>query len=192
MIRHVTLTSVAMVGIALVTGCATLSKQECLSGSWQAIGFADGAAGRAPSYLSAHSKACAKVNVAPNYQEWERGRQSGLKQYCTTTNAYQLGREGMQINAVCPAELTPELEGVNADGRKLYSLNKQLQIEKKQLAKYQEEHEKLRSGSSLNFSNEHEARSYLIEDLPAKAQRVKNRINNLQYAIDEIQLTYGY
>lgn len=31
--------------IYLLAGCATLSKQECLIGDWQAIGYNDGVAG---------------------------------------------------------------------------------------------------------------------------------------------------
>lgn len=174
-----------------LTGCATLSKQECVMGNWQAIGFADGAAGRTPDYLSNHNKACAKVGIAADYRAWEQGRKEGLKQYCTETNAYQIGRRGVQVSPVCPANITANLERINADGRQYYSLSKQLGIEQDRLKKYQDDYDKLRRGDNLNFTNEKEARSYLVE-LPAKAGKVNQRIENIEAALDQLQRKYGY
>lgn len=191
MIRHRVFLGVMIMSSAWLSGCATLSKEECLTGNWQAIGFADGAAGRTPERLAAHNKACAKVGVAPNYQAWEQGRKTGLKQYCTTTNAYQIGRRGAQLNAVCPAETTAELERINADGRQYYSLTKQLAIEEKQLQQYRDEYDALRSGDNLNFSDEREARGYLLE-LPKKSRVVSQRIDNLKRGIEQLQRQYGY
>lgn len=188
-IRYLLLTAAA--ALSGLTGCATLSKEECLTGNWQAIGFADGAAGRTPDYLNSHNKACSKVGVAADYRAWEQGRKEGLKQYCTETNAYQIGRRGTQISPVCPANVTANLERINADGRQYYSLNKQLRLEQDRLKTYQEDYDKLRSGDNLNFSSEKEARSYLVE-LPAKASKVNQRIKNLEYSIEQLQKKYGY
>ena len=174
-----------------LTGCATLSKQECMTGNWQAIGFADGAAGRTADYLNNHNKACAKVGVAADYKAWEQGRKEGLKQYCSESNAYQIGRRGSQMSPVCPANVTAKLERINADGRQYYSLNKQLGIEQERLKKYQDDFDKLRRGDNLNFTSEKEARSYLIE-LPAKASKVSERIKNLEQALEQLQIKYGY
>lgn len=174
-----------------LAACSTLSTEECINGNWQAIGFADGAAGREATYLKNHNKACSKVGITANYSLWEQGRQQGLKQYCTATNAYQIGRRGTLISPVCAAEITPKLERINADGRKFYSLNKQLAIEQDRLETYREQYNQLRNGSNLNFSNEIEARKYLSE-LPKKATEVNRRIQNLQLAIAEVQANYGY
>lgn len=92
---------------------------------------------------------------------------------------------------MCPANVTANLERINADGRQYYSLNKQLRIEQDRLKTYQEDYDKLRSGDNLNFSSEKEARSYLVE-LPAKASKVNQRIKNLEYSIEQLQKKYGY
>ena len=42
-------------GIYLLSACATLSKQECTIGDWQAIGYNDGVAGYAADRLAAQS-----------------------------------------------------------------------------------------------------------------------------------------
>nr|WP_207804021.1 DUF2799 domain-containing protein [Psychrobacter sp. JCM 18903] len=71
--------SLALLGsIVLLSSCATLSKQECIVGDWQAIGYNDGVAGYQSDRLASHAKACAKASVAPNYLAWERGRSWGL------------------------------------------------------------------------------------------------------------------
>ena len=44
-----------------VSGCASLSKSECMNASWEDIGIRDGANGRPEEYLIQHSTACAKV-----------------------------------------------------------------------------------------------------------------------------------
>jgi hypothetical protein len=105
-------------------------------GNWQAIGYNDGVAGYPPSRLAAHSKACAKANVAADYESWERGRQLGLKQYCTVNNAYNIGRRGLELNRVCPASSTMRLQQANQQGREYYRLNKQLNDDRALLEEY--------------------------------------------------------
>ena len=51
--------------LLLIASCATLSKDECRAGDWQAIGLEDGAKGRLTSFFDKHVKACAKHEVAP-------------------------------------------------------------------------------------------------------------------------------
>lgn len=54
--------------ILLLSSCATLSKQECVVGDWQTIGYNDGVAGHYADRLASHTKACAKASVAPDPQ----------------------------------------------------------------------------------------------------------------------------
>ena len=58
------LTTAALLGA--LSGCASLSKSECLNANWEDIGVRDGANGQPEEYLIQHSTACAKVNVAPD------------------------------------------------------------------------------------------------------------------------------
>lgn len=166
---------------AIVTsaGCATLTKEQCTMGNWQAIGYTDGVAGYYADRLASHAKACAKTGVSPDYQAWERGRQQGLKQYCTPTNAYELGRRGQQLNGVCPANMANQLQQLNAQGREYYTLNNQLLEEQRQLEKYQDEFKRLREGELLDFKSEKEARSRLLS-LPDKIRSSRQRIANAE------------
>ncbi|WP_019672595.1 DUF2799 domain-containing protein [Psychrobacter lutiphocae] len=184
--------ALTMLSVSVFSGCATLPADTCVAtDNWESIGLIDGAAGRATDYLINHKKACANVGVTVNNQMWEKGRQQGLAQYCSTTNAYNIGRQGYYMNSVCPASITARLDKVNADGRQYYSFNRQLSLEKEQLKKYYNEYEQLIHGHNLNFTKEGDAKSYLIE-LPSKIEKLTERIDNLEYALQQLQKKYGY
>lgn len=104
--------------VSTMTGCATmggLSAAQCQS-NWQTIGYQDGLMGRSADYIQKHIKQCAKANAAPNQQLWAKGREEGLKRYCTPLRAYQLGREGYAYHDVCPASITLDLLKAHDEG----------------------------------------------------------------------------
>lgn len=169
--------------IVLLSSCATLTKEECMVGNWQTIGYNDGVAGYYSDRLASHTKACAKASVAPDYQAWERGRQQGLKQYCTVSNAYNIGKRGRTLNSVCPAAMANTLQKVNQQGKEYYTLSSKLEDDRRLLEKYQSEYSKLRNGEMLDFKDEKEARARLVY-LPAEFQRIKRRVNNNESRLD--------
>ena len=165
--------------IYLLSACATLTKQECMVGDWQAIGYNDGVAGYYSDRLSSHAKACAKTSVTPDYQLWERGRQLGLKQYCTVTSAYNVGRRGRKLNNVCPIALASSLQVANQKGLDYYTLDSQLDKDRRLLETAEEEFKKLKNGDMLDFETEKEARARLLS-LPIELRDIEHRIYNTQ------------
>lgn len=114
-----------LLGSALaLTGCATTPKittAQCEQGNWQDIGQRDGMLGRSRAYFGQYVAACPNVNPAsPVREQWEAGRQKGLKTYCTELNAYKLGREGYSWQPVCPLEGIEKLEEAYSQGRYYY------------------------------------------------------------------------
>ena len=57
------LSLVVLGSMILLSSCATLSKQECLVGDWQAIGYNDGVAGYQSERLASHAKACEALDL---------------------------------------------------------------------------------------------------------------------------------
>ena len=165
--------------IYLLSACATLSKQECIVGDWQTIGYNDGVAGYAADRLASHTKACAKVSATPNYQLWERGRQLGLKQYCTVTSAYNVGRRGQKLNNVCPIALANSLQVASQKGLDYYTLDNQLGKDKRLLETAEQEFKQLKNGDMLDFETEKEARARLLS-LPIELRDIERRIYNTQ------------
>lgn len=92
-----------------LTGCASLSKQECLDASatsWEGIGFVDGHDGYNPDRrLAQHYEACSKVGVSPDRTTYMAGWSRGILEYCTPDRGYAIGLSGSSGNPeLCPAE----------------------------------------------------------------------------------------
>lgn len=104
-----------------VSGCATLSKEECLTGNWEKIGFRDGTNGRTSGYLQNHAKACEKSGVRPVQSLWEKGRQRGLPAYCVPAKAYSEGKKGNELRPVCPASQIARLRAANETGLEFHA-----------------------------------------------------------------------
>jgi hypothetical protein len=113
---------VAVSGVILLSGCATMNEDQCLVGDWGGQGWRDGAAGRRVSRLDDHAKACAKYGVAPNMSAYLASREDGLRTYCTWENGFRQGREGNSYGGVCaPAEERDFLPAYE-DGRRIHAV----------------------------------------------------------------------
>jgi len=87
-----------------LSSCASLSKEECLAGNWNDIGFNDGRNGYRTSYLNKHKKACAEYGVKADREAYLQGHKKGLLTYCTPSNARRVGERGSSYQGVCPAD----------------------------------------------------------------------------------------
>ena len=94
----------AILMLATLSGCASISREDCLEGDWAAIGERDGAAGReSEAQFARHVTACAKVDVTPERSLWDQGHARGLVTYCTPQSGLREGEEGRRYRDVCPA-----------------------------------------------------------------------------------------
>jgi len=108
--------------ILLISGCATMGKDECLTSNWRSIGYEDGARGYPPERIGNHRKACAKHSVSPDLQAYQAGRAEGLQAFCQPHKGFQLGSRGGNYAGVCPAELAPDFVEAYRVGRVLYGM----------------------------------------------------------------------
>jgi hypothetical protein len=100
-------------------GCATLNENECRTMDWQTIGYEDGGRGHGAERIGQHRKACAKYGIATAYQ---RGRESGLREYCRPANGFRAGAAGRNYGGVCPADLEEDFLDAYESGHHLYEL----------------------------------------------------------------------
>ena len=108
--------------LLLLSGCATMNKEECLTVDWQTVGFEDGAAGQPADRIARHRKACAKHGVTPDLVAYQAGRERGLREYCTPENGFRVGERGGDYGGFCPVDLAESFEAAWRDGRELYGL----------------------------------------------------------------------
>jgi hypothetical protein len=105
-----------------LSGCATMSADECMTSDWSAIGYEDGAHGYTMDRMSKHRKACAKHGVTPDLTAYQNGRDRGLVEYCQPGRGFNVGANGGSYNGVCDVNLEEDfLDGYNT-GRHLYAL----------------------------------------------------------------------
>jgi hypothetical protein len=108
--------------VAGLSGCATMSGDECMTSDWSAIGYEDGARGYTTDRLANRRKACAKHGVTPDFAAYQSGRDQGLVEYCQPSRGFNVGSNGGRYNGVCSVNLEADfLDAYNA-GHHLYSI----------------------------------------------------------------------
>lgn len=118
--KFVIAAAVAATGIAVLAGCTTMTKDQCLAGAWGEKGYQDGLSGYRTSRLDDHAQACAKYAVEANPSAYLSAREDGLRTYCTWENGFRQGRQGNSYGGVCsPAEEASFLPAYQ-DGRQIY------------------------------------------------------------------------
>jgi hypothetical protein len=123
--RHINIIFSLFVLLAISSGCASLSKEECLGGDWERIGYTDGAAGRSASRIHDHNKACSDYRIAPDITAYRIGRAAGLEQvYCKPRHAYRIGLSGHTYNNVCPAYMKVDFLAAYRHGKEIHRLQK--------------------------------------------------------------------
>lgn len=98
----------ALAALLLVSACSTTPLEDrfsCANSDWYEIGRRDGASG-APLARWAHYHERCGDRIDPQSEDMYRnGRNSGLVEYCTPNNAFELGRMHIAYNSVCPSQM---------------------------------------------------------------------------------------
>lgn len=123
----------------LLTGCASLSEQECRTADWRMIGYEDGVVGRQARRLAAHREACADYDVTPDMEGYRLGREEGLREYCQPQRIYQLGLRGRAYPAVCPSALEVELRPAYRQGLEIHDAQSTINDLRNDLAQTEQE-----------------------------------------------------
>lgn len=105
---HHVLFVVWVVLILGLSGCASLSEDECRTADWGRLGQQDGANGYAESRIASHAEACNKIGILPNATAWRAGWDQGLQTYCTPAVGWREGLAGRGYNGVCRTRGTEE------------------------------------------------------------------------------------
>ena len=146
--------------------CAPINEKQCRAGNWFELGIRDGEQGRLLSHADKYVEECAKFSVAVDRKAWAKGREEGLKSYCTISNAERLGRAGSGLRPVCQNQA--QLQKANDHGYKYYKLTQELE-------ELKAEREELLDILDKNFSGE----------LTDEQQRLKRRYERRLDRVDD-------
>jgi hypothetical protein len=126
-------------GILALSGCASMSADECATSDWSAVGYEDGSRGYTSERLGDHRKACAKHGVTPDFQAYQGGRTDGLVEFCQPSRGYNLGARGGRYNGVCSFEMEPDFLDAYRVGQQLHTLRSNVNSADSQI--HSKEHE---------------------------------------------------
>lgn len=104
-------------GSVLLAGCATMDESECVTVDWQERGTRDALDGRKRDFVGEHIKACREYGVEADVEAYGQGWDSGIKQYCTRDNGWQVGISNGVYGHTCPSELEAEFYSAYQLGR---------------------------------------------------------------------------
>jgi len=116
-------------GICLVvflSGCSTMSKEECKQADWYLKGVDDATKGFPLDRVVEHGKACARINIVPDMKDYREGHAKGARLYCVPEKGYSEGRTGAAYNGICPVELEPKFLRAYRDGQELYNIQRNI------------------------------------------------------------------
>ena len=182
--------TISMAAAALVlSGCATMSEDECLMSDWNAIGYEDGSRGYTMEQFSNRRQACAKHGVAPDFRAYQAGRNEGLVSFCQPSRGYNLGVSGGTYHGVCDVALEEEFLDAYRVGQQLHSLRSNVQAASNRIYSRERELERveteIRSKEALLISDETttEDRVILLADLKDLSERTGELETEVQQLI---------
>lgn len=126
--------------LAGLCGCQSSPKAaSCSQIDWFELGRRDGTMGQ-PEQLDEQRRGCGKHFDGLSENLYRNGYNKGLAEYCSPTNGYDLGRNGVRPTLVCPAPTDVEFmaaveRGARARGldetirqldREISSINREL------------------------------------------------------------------
>lgn len=117
--------AVVLLGAAL-SGCQTMTADECKVANWSDIGLRDGMAGKAMTMLDERSEDCAKAGSRVDTPLYLAGRERGLASFCRIENAASLGLGGTTYAGVCPPHIDYEFRRHHQAGYAVYELRERV------------------------------------------------------------------
>jgi hypothetical protein len=118
-----TLAACASGGGEVGASAARGAENDCVNADWSSIGQRDGLYGEGEAKRLERQGACATFDLAA----YEKGRERGLRTYCTPDAGFDAGRNGRDYFGVCGAELEGAFLSEYETGLKLFDLVKRVE-----------------------------------------------------------------
>lgn len=86
----------------ILTSCAHLSKEDCMTMNWNLEGFHDGRRGKMPRDLTGAIKDCSEFQIGVDTDQYSQGWHSGAQEYCTPSQqmGFLDGQSGLTDSAI--------------------------------------------------------------------------------------------
>ena len=172
----------------VMSGCATMSGDECAMSDWHAVGYSDGANGYTSDRYNRYSKSCAKHGISPDFHAYQEGRDEGLVEFCQPSRGYNLGVSGGRYHGVCDVALEEEFLDAYRVGHELYTLRSAVNNASSRISNKEYELERIseetRSKEALVIADETTIQDRVL--LLADLKELSERKGELEVEIEEL------
>lgn len=172
---------ILLIGLLILAGCATLSKEECLSGNWRELGMKDGLNGEPAARIEEHRKACTEHGIRPDENQYLAGREEGLQEYCQIDNAFKSGLKGRRYNGVCPLDIHMLFMRYNNAAYAVYTTRKDIQNNHDSISAAQN---RLGNKKTSESSRNHIRRD--IQKMESELDDLRNKLRDQERELDRL------
>lgn len=116
----------------IITGCSSISKEDCQKANWLEKGKSDALRGFSEPRHERYRKDCSEHGLGVDSKKYISGYNTGLKLYCTYRNGYKLGKKGYGSHPYCEKTSSDFKKGL-ADARAEIKKAKAMKEERKRL-----------------------------------------------------------
>lgn len=174
-----------VVSVAIVSGCATMTPEQCQQADWMDVGLRDGLEGQLMSTLDERIEDCKKVGVVVDTGRYVIGREQGLQSYCRLDNAITIGLNGGNYSGVCPPMLDREFRRLYDKGFAVYELRTEvINLDarsgtlQRQLRDLDREEDK-----QLHYAEKNEERQGISKEFDNRRFRLRNELADLDHRL---------
>ena len=111
----------AVAGLIALSGCETMSAEECAVADWRQLGYSD-ADRNGQDNLANRAESCAEKGISADTAAYRQGFDDGLRSFCQPHRGFAFGRSGGSFNGYCPGDLDGDFRYAYSDGRRVYDL----------------------------------------------------------------------
>jgi len=178
-----------------LSGCATMSPEECLQANWEEVGYNDAVEGYPVSRSSEHREACASTGVQVDFELYRNGYALGLPYYCTRETGFEAADHGGDFATQCRRETFPDYLVGYSKGLDVFALKTEMREIEIQIAEKSDQPEALlmqigqlrtaRDNPQLSKDARREAR-YQLSQLESLYSTLNQDIEGLNRARDDV------
>ena len=181
--------------LAVLHGCATMNKSQCLTADWRTIGFEDGAKGKPETAISTYRQDCADHGITPDLNTYRLGHREGSETFCTSRNGFNLGKHGDSYKGSCAADLEADFLTGYRDGLELHSFQQAVNGARANLDRQHQQISNLektiagKTGLLVEDGLVKEERIQLLNEIEALKVELMDMINQLPALQREVRRT---
>lgn len=176
----------------LLTGCATMTVEECNVADWRAQGSTDARSNYPTDRLKRHLMSCKHADVMVDEAAYLGGYEEGARAFCIPKNAFEHGRAGYRVRTDCPDDVYRWVRAAFLAGHGIYNAEREIRNLRREISRLGSDIYDARSDLEKAATEaEKAALKRVIASLRSAEASSKNTLSTLERNFDAIEAA-GY